>query len=47
MHITGEINLDPVPVTHNKREFILESGEFKEFIENFGVTKPKIILEDG
>jgi len=35
MHITGEINLDPVPVTHNKREFILESGEFKEFIEKF------------
>ncbi|MDO8576602.1 MAG: ATP-binding protein [bacterium] len=35
MHITGEINLDPVPVTHNKREFILESGEFREFIEKF------------
>ncbi|MBU1046876.1 ATP-binding protein [Patescibacteria group bacterium] len=35
MHIAGEINLDPVPVTHNKREFILESGEFREFIEKF------------
>jgi hypothetical protein len=34
-HITGEIDLDAVPVTHNKREFITESGEFREFIENF------------
>lgn len=35
MQITGEINLDSVPVTHNKREFIFESGEFREFIANF------------
>jgi hypothetical protein len=35
MSIIGEINLDPVPVTHNKREFIVESGEFREFIQNF------------
>ncbi len=35
MSVTGEINLDSVPVTHNKREFIVESPEFKEFIENF------------
>ncbi len=34
-HVIGEINLDPVPVTHNKREFIIESGEFREFIEKF------------
>jgi anti-sigma regulatory factor (Ser/Thr protein kinase) len=34
-HIVGEINLNPVPVTHNKREFILESGEFLEFIKKF------------
>jgi hypothetical protein len=34
-HITGEIHLDSIPVTHNKREFITESGEFREFIENF------------
>lgn len=34
MHIYGEIHLDHVPVTHNKREFIVESGEFKEFIES-------------
>lgn len=34
-HIAGEINLDSVPVTHNKREFIKESGEFQEFIEKF------------
>lgn len=33
MHIYGEIHLDHVPVTHNKREFILESGEFRDFIE--------------
>lgn len=33
MHIYGEIHLDHVPVTHNKREFIMESGEFREFIE--------------
>ena len=35
MGITGEINLDSIPVTHNKREFIFESGEFKEFISSF------------
>ncbi|MES2014394.1 MAG: ATP-binding protein [Patescibacteria group bacterium] len=35
MSIAGEINLDSVPVTHNKREFIVESAEFKEFIKNF------------
>jgi hypothetical protein len=35
MSITGEINLDSVPVTHNKREFIVESGEFQEFIKKF------------
>ncbi len=35
MSIVGEINLDSVPVTHNKREFIVESGEFREFINNF------------
>lgn len=35
MSIVGEINMDSVPVTHNKREFIVESGEFKEFINNF------------
>ncbi|GMU74198.1 MAG: hypothetical protein AMXMBFR44_3960 [Candidatus Campbellbacteria bacterium] len=34
-HVFGEIHLDAVPVTHNKREFITESGEFREFIENF------------
>ncbi len=35
MSIAGEINLDSVPVTHNKREFIIESPEFKEFVEKF------------
>lgn len=34
-HVFGEIHLDAIPVTHNKREFITESGEFREFIEKF------------
>lgn len=34
-HIVGELYLDPVPVTHNKREFITQSGEFRDFIENY------------
>jgi len=34
-HIFGEVHLDAIPVTHNKREFITESGEFREFIEKF------------
>ena len=44
MHIAGEINLDPIPVTHNKREFIWESGEFKEFIEKFWGDQTEIFL---
>lgn len=31
--IVGEIHLDHVPVTHNKREFIKESKEFQEAVE--------------
>lgn len=34
-HVFGELHLDAIPVTHNKREFITESGEFREFIEKF------------
>jgi hypothetical protein len=30
--ITGEIHLDPVPVTHNKREFIRESRAYREAV---------------
>jgi hypothetical protein len=30
--ITGEIHLDHVPVTHNKREFIRESSEYREAV---------------
>ncbi len=45
-HITGEIHLDSIPVTHNKREFITESGEFREFIEDFwGDKTAKLIGE--
>lgn len=35
--ITGEIHLDHVPVTHNKREFIQESPLWKEIIEPEGL----------
>lgn len=45
-HITGEIFLDPVPVTHNKREFITESAEFKEFIEEFWGDKTGKLVEN-
>ncbi len=42
-HITGEIHLDGIPVTHNKREFITESGEFREFIETFWGDKTGLL----
>lgn len=45
MNIIGEINLDPVPVTHNKREFIVESVEFREFIKNFWGDQTEKFLE--
>lgn len=35
MWITGEIHLDPIPVTHNKREFISNDPLFAEFFEKF------------
>ncbi|MEX2411782.1 MAG: ATP-binding protein [Candidatus Paceibacterota bacterium] len=44
-HVIGEINLDPVPVTHNKREFITESGEFREFIEKFWGDKTAKLVD--
>ncbi len=45
-HVTGEIHLNPIPVTHNKREFITESGEFLEFIKSFwGDKTGKLIGE--
>jgi len=44
MNISGDIDLDPIPVTHNKREFIWESGEFKEFIEKFWGDQTEIFL---
>ena len=35
MWVTGEINLDPIPVTHNKREFISTDPLFADFFEKF------------
>ena len=35
MWVTGEIHLDPIPVTHNKREFISTDQLFAEFFEKF------------
>lgn len=35
--ITGELHLDHVPVTHNKREFIEESTQYQEVIREDGI----------
>lgn len=35
--IIGELHLDHIPVTHNKREFIQESSLWKEIIEEEGI----------
>jgi hypothetical protein len=35
MWVTGEVHLDSVPVTHNKREFITTDSLFVEFFEKF------------
>ncbi len=35
MWITGELNLDNIPVTHNKREFIIEDALYVEFLKKF------------
>ena len=35
--ITGEIHLDHVPVTHNKREFIQESPLYQEIVNEEGI----------
>jgi hypothetical protein len=35
MWVTGEIHLDPIPVTHNKREFISTDPLFAEFFDKF------------
>ncbi len=41
MWLTGEIHLDPIPVTHNKREFVTEHPLYIEFFEKFlEVLKP-------
>lgn len=35
MWVTGEIHLNPIPVTHNKREFITTDPLFVDFFEKF------------
>lgn len=41
MWIAGDIHLDPIPVTHNKREFITEDPLYAEFFEKFvEILKP-------
>jgi len=35
MWVTGELNLDPIPVTHNKREFITESRQYNDFLNKW------------
>lgn len=35
MWVTGEIHLNPIPVTHNKREFISTDPLFADFFEQF------------
>ena len=45
MSITGEINLDPIPVTHNKREFITEDPLYIEFFKKFERILKPILAE--
>lgn len=45
MWITGELNLDTVPVTHNKREFIAEDPLYVEFLEKFQLLIKPLLAE--
>lgn len=45
MAITGEIHMDPIPVTHNKREFITEDKLYIEFFEKFSEYLKPILAE--
>ena len=45
MWITGEINLDCIPVTHNKREFIIEDPLYIEFFEKFQEVLRPVLSE--
>lgn len=45
MAITGEIHMDPIPVTHNKREFITEDKLYIEFFEKFSELLKPILAE--
>lgn len=45
MWITGEIHLDPLPVTHNKREFINNDPLFADFFNKFKNILKKVIEE--
>ncbi len=45
MWITGEIGLDNIPVTHNKREFITADPLYVEFFEKFAELIKPILKE--
>ncbi len=45
MWITGEIQMDPLPVTHNKREFITEDPLYTEFFDKFQEILKPILAE--
>ena len=41
MWITGEVHLNPIPVTHNKREFITTDEQYVDFLAKFSeLIKP-------
>ncbi len=45
MAITGEIHMDPIPVTINKREFETENESYIEFFEKFSEYLKPILAE--
>jgi len=45
MSITGEINLDSIPVTHNKREFVTEDPLYIDFFKKFEKVLKPILAE--
>ncbi len=45
MWIVGEIYMDCMPVTHNKREFIVESPRYVDFFEKFQELIKPVLVE--
>lgn len=45
MAITGEVHMNPIPVTHNKREFITEDPLYVEFFKKFSEYLKPILAE--